>query len=186
MLTASTPPYPTKHTGPAIVLGSAASAAADYAAASAAYPGAELIVCNWMIRSFAEADHWVSAEPEFFDSGEARAIQTTAVKHAARNRRYAGDYPGADYVWSDVRPFGNTGLVAALIARWGLGFSPVILAGVPVDASGYHPGYEAGRLIDQTFARTVLQPVWTWAHRKGMLDGVLSMGGWTAELLGKA
>lgn len=86
---------------------------------------------------------------------------------------------GVDRVWPEFKA-GDSSLLAARIAL-ALGCARVILAGVPLDASGrIHDDPAAGAPFDYGH---LYRPVWE-ATRAELAGRVVSMSGFTRELLG--
>jgi hypothetical protein len=189
MLTLATPRYPARHRGPAIVLGSAASAMADLDRALDIHPTAAVMALNFMYRRWPVADHIASADVSFFNRpevyGDLPYMASYPIKHAACSLRYPKPAaPGADYLWRGMKD-GSSGLFGARIARI-LYDGPVVLAGVPMDRSGYVEGYKPGCHVEGHPGHDLdtMRAAWVASRDRGELAGVTSLGGWTAELLG--
>lgn len=178
----ATPPYPMKHDGPAIVVGSAASAFEDLTRATALFPTAPLFVCNHMWRWFAACEHIVTMQAVFFQNARVQhRLTSRAVRHVIVDRSIDPETPDAHHVWRGVKA-GSTGLGAAWVAR-AVGHKPVVLAGVRVDDSGYVHGYRALEFVRGNWGM-IDHVRAAWHKHRDKLDGIYSMSGWTKELLG--
>lgn len=156
-------------------------------AARAIHPAADVVACNWMALRAPGCRHVVSSHPSFFEKLGA----VTAARHLALDPSNHEDYgpslPGV-HIWRGLKA-GSTGLAAARIARR-IGYFPVLLCGVPIDDAPYlagycptHPDWRFGGDAGADIAR--YRQAWLQVEATGELDGVLSMSGWTAELLGR-
>lgn len=90
------------------------------------------------------------------------------------------DAPGVDVCWSaPIDWHGSSGLYAVWVALQ-LGFTNILLAGIPIDASPHYYGEDAPAL-----GRFLPHYREGWLNAQKDLDGrVRSMSGWTKELLG--
>lgn len=169
----------------AVIVGRAAAALEEYAAACAMCTFDEVMVIGEMGVHFPDRiDHWVSFHVEVFD--------TWAQRRANKGFAPAGCFWGAIYKGKRLgekttksRPLqyvpcigGSSGFVAVCAALDELHVDRVVLAGVPMTREGAHHGdARPWREADQYWA--------TWvANMDKMRDRVRSMSGRTRDALG--
>jgi hypothetical protein len=194
--------YTQKHGGCAIVCGSAPSLHEDLAKAKKLRPGATVLGANYTAQLVPEIEHiWTlhNAEAHIIK----RRIGRKVYVHT-RPRKYSNGgglwlvptpdeaWNEVDYVWKSLHwVTGSSGPSAALWAKHGLGFDEVIMAGIQLstDAQHYVPGYMDTKKADKTlFAEE--HNILHWqacmiSHRdQGKYEGIYSMSGFTAGLLG--
>lgn len=127
-----------------IVVGSAPCAHEDYAKAKAAYPDAETLLVNGACTMIREAEHMLcghTAKSEEFAKARRAAFPDNPIRvHAAwtmPGRPPKSDFPSV----TDWQPhsISTRASSAGKAARLGLmlGFDMVVLAGCPMDGSGY-------------------------------------------------
>lgn len=104
--------------------------------------------------------------------------------HAARPSRDP-QVMNCDYIWDILgcARAGTSSLFAVAVGL-GLGYTRIILAGVPLDDKGhfYDPPYI---LMPKQFASTSVRNQWETAKQFWFQDRVRSLSGWTRELLGE-
>lgn len=182
------PPYPHRHAGPVLVCGNGHGLLDDLRRAWELFPKAPIIAVNGSARlvkaSFLFTQHpllyprWIKAQ---------RQMHKGFTTHAAGNahiKTKIGIVPAYDYVdywWEGVASGGTSGWGARRLATY-LGFSKVILCGVPLDPVPYADGRPA-RHFQRTgllqHYRDQIKADIAWHH------GVFSMSGWTRELFGE-
>lgn len=92
--------------------------------------------------------------------------------------------PGIDRVWPKVYRIGDSGLLAARIAV-ALGFARVVLAGVPMDERGHFYEDPGGATPPAPSAFKFGRHRKAWeTYRAELVGRVVSMSGWTRQLLG--
>jgi hypothetical protein len=105
----------------------------------------------------------------------------------------AGNEHDIDYIWPELRwVHGSSGFAAGLWAHHGMGFSEVILCGVPLDPGGYAPEVAAWKKQQgdngQSFVDTCNLMRWREGIMKYVEDGrasmIRSMSGWTRQVCG--
>jgi hypothetical protein len=188
--------YAERHEGAALVVGYAPSVHEDVAAARRLRPTAPLLGVKYAAVLFQEIEHVWTQHIEQADDIRARAGRRIFIH--SRGRLYQGrrfqnvDESDVDYLWPGLRwTAGGSGIVGALWARHGMGFSEVILCGCPLEPGGYAPEIqqfktpqgESGSFVDA-------RPLERWREsvrrfvRDGRAAGITSMSGWTREALG--
>lgn len=194
--------YTQKHGGCAIVCGSAPSLHEDLAKAKELRPGATIVGANYTAQLVPEIEHiWT------LHNAEAKKIKDKVGRKIyihTRPRQYSNGgglwlvptpdeaWNEVDYVWKSLHwVTGSSGPSAALWAKHGLGFDEVIMAGIQLSTSSqyYVPGYLDPKKADRTlFAEEHNILHWqacVLAHyEQGKYQGIYSMSGFTAGLLG--
>jgi hypothetical protein len=105
----------------------------------------------------------------------------------------AGNERDIDFVWPELRwVHGSSGFAAGLWAHHGMGFSEVILCGIPLEPGGYTPEIADWKKQQgdngASFVDTYALMRWREGIMKYVEDGrasmIRSMSGWTASVLG--
>ena len=179
----SSPPYPLRHEGPALVVGNAFCMADDLAAARAIFGDVPVIAVNGAAREvkafalfsahvsrFMEYGYeWIGHQRNLFGPG--------FTVHGARERP---NMPWINYWWGAMPGGGGSAWGARKVAAF-MGFNPVILCGCPLVPgcyAGFRPGMAmADPAVVEPYRREVEADV-DW-H-----DGAYSMSGATREILG--
>lgn len=187
----SYPEYTERHEGPVIVMGGGPDA----------FASADEVRHNLgrAVPVIAVAGMCVKTENIFTVTGHHEILQNVpgAEKHSIHvypsdQRRPPKNFDGIEHVWhGPMMMLGTSSLPAAMIAK-AVGFSPVILCGVPLTKVGYVDGYKGSIICDSEFdtkkqLRATLETrhaTWKAFHERGELEGVYSMSGFTRNLLG--
>lgn len=175
----SSPPYLFSHSGPVLVCGNAYNLHDDLAKAPKGLP---IIAVNGASGEV-KADFLYTKHPmRFVERG---------YEWIVRQRRFHEDFtvhgskfhermPHVQYWWEAARGGGGSGWGARKLATL-LGFNIVILCGMPLDPGGYAGG-RLSKLMNKPDVidgyRREIEEDTEW-HEK-----VVSMSGWTADLLG--
>ena len=166
--------------GIAVVLGGAAGAWEELAAASRIAPVRHIFAVNDAAMHYpGHLDAFVTLHPEKL-SGWLGARRTAGLPEPGAVIAHRMDThvtEAVEYKWPEQQSSGSSGLFATKIAleRTAL---PVVLCGVPMDAARAHFfNDQPWTDVDQFRA--------AWEQVKGRLARVRSMSGWTAELLGR-
>lgn len=167
----------------ALVIGSAASMAADLDAAESllAVQRRVTVAVNRAGETYAgRLDHWVTLHPDRLPQWRrARADLTNQTPISWTAARRDGDAQ-ADRVVEDIDTTGSSGLFAVRLSLAYLGASRVILAGMPIDDS---PHFYEGHLVGPSYIP--YRPAWAAAARDEFQGRVRSFSGWTRRFLGK-
>ncbi len=193
-----TPEYPHTHTGPAFVVGTAPCVTDDLAQARQLYPNAAAIGVNEGV-AVTQCDHLFSLHSERLRQWRELAERQwgrVPIVHAANRKRADNIEPSAkaaiDYWWHGVHSGGSSGWSAVRLAH-GLGYSPIILCGCPmnggdgyaVDKTGPPACHQIGEVsADHSMNRRYRSKV-AEAVAEGEGKGVYSLSGFTRELLGE-
>ena len=179
----SYPPYPLTYIGPVLVCGNAWCLLEDIRAAR------QIMRLEYapVIGVNGSSAH---VRMQFLFSRHPQHLKKWRDKQATRGHEFtvhcggdAGDaprFPWVDYWWKDVGGQGTSTWSARKLARH-LGFSEVILCGMPLEPGGY-----CRNPMTKHFRQ---QPKIDW-YREGVKkdeawhDGVCSMSGWTREFFG--
>jgi hypothetical protein len=188
--------YQGRHEGAALVVGYAPSVRADVAAARALRPAAVLLGVKYAAVLYQEIEHVWTQHIE--QAADIRARAGRRIFIHSRGRLYQGrryqrvNESDVDYLWPQLRwAAGGSGIVAALWARHGMGFSEAILCGCPLEPGGYvediqcfkQPRGAEGSFVDP-------RPLERWRASvrefvsNGRAAGITSMSGWTRATLG--
>jgi hypothetical protein len=189
----SSPAYPHKKQGVVLVVGGATCAVDDQERARVLCPVPfDVIAVNgaWpMIIRKPQAFAVVTCDSEAIKAqypGHLELHQYSPIGEKSTH---------ADYCWTGGGGLqaGSSSLCAAIVAR-SMGYSTIILCGVPLTRSGYHPKYawsselsEFKESSSKKINGTLLSRHSNWAtHQKaGNLTGIYSMSGHTRDLLGE-
>lgn len=182
----SSPPYPLKHSGPVLVCGNAWCLKEDLTAARAIPRLAEAptIGVNGSSRNIRldflftqlhqdKLPGWIKYQKAWFHSA--------FTVHSNGDGAEAQKYPWVDYWWSGVAGRGTSTWAARKFAVY-LGFTEIVLCGMPLSLGGY-----CGRELN---ARHFLHEPSLEFYREGVLEdkkwhvGCASMSGWTRTILG--
>lgn len=184
----SLPPYPTRHTGTALVCGFAPSLWGDLERARELRPDAKIIAVNraaTAIEAFAvfslhhgkdKLGIWAQAQREKFNA-QAEVHAHGSLDNLEKKR---GCYPYVDYWWPDARGTGTSSWAAAKLAAL-MGFEERILCGVLIERAPY---------ADATFCRDFRRQPVLKLYRdyiKNDTDwhrGVSAMSGWPRKFFG--
>lgn len=164
----------------AVVLGGATSVWSDLAAARKLLRGRKVLIvaANFAgIRYKGPIDAWVTLHPEEL----AGWIEQRAAKDLPGAYRAFVHDNGRNRDWEQVkyRWYGSSGLYGAQIALDQLGAAGVILCGVPMETTGNHI-----ETPDKPWPEVDLyRPAFLKVAELGL--PIRSMGGWTAETLGR-
>jgi hypothetical protein len=162
----------------AFVLGGANTLHADYDAALALHAPDAIIAANHAAKDYpGNVDHFVTLHPELLGGWIAERADNglpEALNYWTSNKKnLPADIPFKQVVSWD----GSSGLLGVTVAMH-LGYTRVILCGVPLDKAAAHYNY-AGDWMDAPRYRAA------WVkHRPDMRKNVRSMSGWTQRLLG--
>lgn len=162
--------------GPVRIVGSARCTWDDLTAAP--FPSSPLIAVNWTGIFLREAMHWASLHREICQP--ILAARDAFTKPTGSDRILTHGWkkaaPGVDYVWfGDVAP-DFSGCFATMLALT-LGYSPIVLCGIPMDHSGhyYDPHDRPAKDLSPT------NDSW-YALAREHADEIFSMSGWTKQL----
>lgn len=176
------PPYPLHRSGPVIVCGNAYCLADDLVRATSKFPDCPIIVVNGAsasVRGFAlfschaiKIPKWITLQNKLHDDFE---VHSTGIKPSLRH-----SYPYVDYWWK-IKGGGTSTWCARKMAAC-MGFSPIILCGMPLEIGGYSDGgiardFRRPRTIDHYRGQILHDTDW---HRD-----VYSMSGWTRKQFGE-
>jgi hypothetical protein len=166
---------------PALVIGSAPCLYSDLATLGSGTRDAIIFAVNDLVGLFPDIiHHGVSHHPEKLVLWAAlRAHPTGHPKGEARITTHASKvHTGIDRAWPQYHSGGSSSLLAVRIAL-ALGHQRVIVAGVPLDGSGYLWGERAAGHYDYTKYRK------DWMRAADDLRGrVTAPSGYLCELLG--
>lgn len=176
----STPLYRVEHSGTVLVCGNAFCLSDDLERSRSFFPDAPIIAVNgasWEVKAFA----LFSQHPErFVQFGHEwirrqRKFHNDFTVHAFGKGKLAY----VDYWWS-IKRGGGSAWGARKVAHY-MGFDTVILCGCPLEVGNY-VNYRPGELMTH---QVVINDLRRGIERDVVWhEGVLSMSGWTAELLG--
>lgn len=179
----SSPSYPHRHSGPAIVAGNAWCLDDDIKAARVIVGDAPVIAVNGAAREV-KAIALFSYHPQrFIERGcewirhQRRLFGDGFTVHASRHET---GMPYVDHWWEDARGGGSSAWGARKLA-WLMGFDPVILVGCPM-LPGNYAGDRPG--MNMTRPEIVSQYASEIASDVDWLEGAFSMSGATREILG--
>lgn len=105
----------------------------------------------------------------------------------------AGREQDVDFVWPSLHwVHGSSGFAAALWAHHGMGYSEIILCGVPLEPGGYTPDMLPIKRPQGDYGQSFVDTHALMRWREGIMgyvrDGraamIRSMSGWTREVLG--
>lgn len=182
----SQPPYPYQHSGPVLVCGNAWCLKQDLAEARkiqrlAAVPvigvngTARNISLDFLVTQLHQDKlrKWRQYQEAWFHKD--------FTTHSNGDGSAAAEYPWVDYWWTDIAGQGTSTWAARKLAVY-LGFTEVVLCGMPLSLGGYCGGDLNPRHFEH-------QPSLDF-YRQGVLkdiewhEEVSSMSGWTRELFG--
>lgn len=184
------PDYPRRHSGTVVIAGFANTLQDDLDRVAAARPGLPIIAVNKAaehIKAFAvysfhfERDKmglWAPEQRKRFGDGF-KVFGPGKKDWLAHNQR---NYPYIDHWAPSTASKGSSGWCAVRLAKL-LGFTEVILCGIPIEGRRYADKtqaryWQAGDTSAvKTFRKAILED--TQYH-----TGTFSMSGWTRELLG--
>jgi hypothetical protein len=167
--------------GPLLVMGGAACVRDDLLALDVTWTGARMAVNDIGAHYHGTIDHWVTLHPEYM-----AGWHRYRMGHNYGNRGHVythSDKPadGIQFVWSMANLGGSSGLFACFVGLL-LGYSPIVLAGVPCDSQPHYfdplPTYR-GSLDDPA-----TETVWCWARDTVFAGRVKSLSGRTRAWLG--
>lgn len=169
--------------GQLLVCGGGPSLLDDFKMARRLYPDSRIMAVNYAARVLGRADMVFTAEPL---QAERMRFKDKPLHVLPTKGEPAPET--ADHVWQThpIVPAMSSGGAAALAGK-AMGFGPVVLCGIGVEANGhvegytgYAPGPEDGEWGKEVGWR---QAVWLAFHESGLLQGVVSMSGYTRRLL---
>ncbi len=181
----SLPPYSFPHSGPCLVAGNARCLPDDLKRAQEIFPDAPIIAVNGASREVL-AFALYSRHPERFVARGFEWIKWQFKLHDeftvhGCNKEKSGDLPYVDYWWIDSGGGGGSAWGARKLG-WLMGFDLVILCGCPLEPGPYVGGHGLGGVMTrQEICATMFQEI---QEDAGWHEGVSSMSGRTAELLG--
>lgn len=129
-----------------------------------------VIVTHWCSLHHDQLKHWVGLRSLMYPDNA--GIITHSITRAE----------GVDHVWAPENGGGGcSGLFAAMVGLW-LGYSRVILCGVPEDGNGhfYDPPRSAG-----TYSNIGAESAWRYAADRIFQGRVKSLSGLTRTILGE-
>ena len=185
---ASAPPYLYKHSGPVLVCGSAWCLADDFERARSLFPHAGVIAVNGAAEHV-PADHLYSQHPlkmprwrtaQYRRFGLKPPTHGAGSSHLKTKLGWRPPLDEVDYWWGGVASKGSSGWGARRLAA-ALGYSLVILCGMPMDPGPYQGGMVSKLNQHQDVMDHYRQHI---MGDTAMHDGVWSMSGWTRDLLG--
>lgn len=172
----------------ALVLGGASTVWADVDAALDLTEADGVVACNDIGAVWpGDLDAWVTLHPEKMlvwtrqrtASGHSRCDRIISHVDRRPSRVFASITETVEFRFKGQTASGSSGLFALKVALVDLGFDRAILCGVPLEAADKH-FFDAAEWRGAT------------AHRQGwrealpeIADRARSMGGWTANLLGR-
>ena len=189
----------------AIAVGSAPSLHADLAAARALYPDAEIMLINGACAAIEDAQHVLAGhtdKAEEFARAREEAFpfalpwRLHATQRIGSNPIRPEDYPSVTDWWPADCTSGATSAGKAALILLKMDFTLVVLAGCPLDGSGYFVGESAGipqlRSCQRVGDPTKQQAATIRRYKKRMAElaettfkgRVFSMSGYTREVLG--
>ena len=179
----ASPLYPFKHSGPVIVAGNARCMHEDISRAREIYGDIPIIAVNGASREI-KAQFLYSKHPERFVERGGYWIarqQAFHLKFEVHGSAYHENMPFVHYWWEAARGGGGSGWGGRKLATC-LGFDKVILCGIPLVPGGYVRGIS--KLMNRQDVidvfRHEIEADTSW-H-----EGVISMSGWTKDLLSPA
>lgn len=190
------PAYPHEHAGTAIVLGSAACAPDDLNHARILRPTATIIAVNDAAK-YLPVEHVYSLHVEQLEGWARYQLEhfgRRALVHASERvnkRQDRSDFPWVDYWWVGTH-CGATSAWAAMRMAKLMGFDEVVLAGCPLIGEGGYCVTPTPNDETKSVGRVDADDPMVQRYRRRMAEyveegegaGVLSMSGWTRELLG--
>lgn len=166
--------------GPLLVLGGGRSMWDDYAQVRP-WKGEIMCVNDSGMHLHDRVRHWVTLHPEYlpgwvaYRAGHLYGQGVPATTHSNKHK------PGVDKAWPVDNVGGTSGLFACYVGLM-LGYSEIVLAGVPMDNSGHYfdpPWYRSD------FDDKAIRSVWKQAKTHYFAGRVRSLSGFTRELLGE-
>lgn len=185
----SAPAYPHKRTGTVLVCGFGPTLYGDLARVGKLRPGAPKIAVNnasTALKALAIfSQHYDSNKLGVWAKQQHKNFGPECEVHAPgpidRYDRNKAIYPYVNYFWPQAKGTGTSAWAAAKLARM-MGFTEIILCGVPLERGGY---------ADNTFARDFRHPHILKIYRDYIKkdtawhEGVRSMSGWTKRFFGE-
>ena len=183
----SSPPYPYKHSGTCVVLGSGWTADDDLERARKLRPGAYLIGVNRSVQNY-KCDMMVSLDRQGAKEWQAEHQKKFGLiqihSRMLKQRSVISAEPWINYWWYNYDPGGTSSWLAVKIAH-AIGFQEIVLCGVPLEKGPSLPDdrwsdwSERSQLITiDTFRSAVLRD--HYLHSK-----IKSMSGWTKKVFGE-
>lgn len=168
------------HSGPLRIVGSARCVWDDLQRAP--FPEAPIMALNWTGIFLRDAVHWASLHREICAPIVAArdAFNRPVRAQPMHAHTWKKNAPGVDTVWFGDVPPDFTGCFAVMLALT-LGYSPIVLCGVPMDSSGHY--YDA--LDAQHKALGPTNDSW-YALAREHAHELYSMSGWTRALFDAA
>lgn len=171
--------------GPLAILGGGRSAWDDYAKlrgseVTSRWGGEVMAVNDIGAHVHDVVRHWVTLHPGYFP-GWRKYREGHCFGHGQLATHHAHKHcDGVDVAWPMDNLGGASGLFACFIGLM-LGYSRIVLAGIPMDNAGHYfdPSWQGTDLADST-SRTV----WRQANERWFQGRVKSLSGWTRDVLG--
>ncbi len=190
------PEYPTKHSGVALVVGSGPDALKEvHLAKSRLLAPPYIVAVNGMVSRVACQAMVTSSEAKlgrYLKALPAGRQKPIIHLYPSDQREVPHKVAGVDFFWSGPPAASGTSSLCAVMVIKAIGFSGIILCGIPLAKTGYIEGYIGGRYSEfmtsgKTMNGTVRQRHLTWGrfYKAGRLEDVTSFGGFTRELLGE-
>ena len=192
----ATPPYPRRHKGTLLIVGSAPNLMDDLAAASHYRPSAHVMAIN-EAAGVVKAHFIASQHPDvmlrFAGLQEAKFGRHGFTTHSGfdTHGQDPRQYPAVNYWWPRIQCGATSAWAGVRIARM-MGFDEVILCGCPMNGGdGYFMPTLAGSTAQPRFGflgpekslvKSFKENLAAYARSEG--DGVYSMSGYTGEVLG--
>jgi hypothetical protein len=127
--------------------------------------------------------HWVSIHGEYFKywfTWRREQMKHEEPQTHSTDRKPSRESPYVKNIWPFVNSGGTSGLCAIYVAL-GLGYSKVILCGLPLDASGH---FYTSPYRKHAFGNRSQEKCWENSRDLYFKDRVRSMSGKTKEIIG--
>ncbi len=191
----ASPEYPSKHTGVALVVGSAPDAYRELALAKERLPVTPYLIAVNFMAGRIECQAMVTCEREAIEKIKFHCPRPILHVYPSDQRKVANAAPpGVDHLWHGPSVCSGTASLAAVMVAKAIGFEEIILCGVPLEKIGYVQGYPSHGCSEwnnregaksMNGSRTQRRETWNRCFKAGMLEGVTSFSGFTRELLGE-
>ena len=125
--------------------------------------------------------HWVTLHPEYmpgwmtYRKGHLYGSGDSPMTHSQKLK------PGVDVHWQIQNVGGTSGLFACFVGLM-LGYTSIVIAGVPISNDGH---YFDPPWVRTDFADIATKNTWRWARDNVFLGRVKSLSGLTREWLGE-
>lgn len=179
----SPPAIAGNYSGNLLIMGGGRSVWDDLARYDQHHAGDRMAVNDIGSHYHGEILHWVSLHEEYFAGWvyyRMRHLYGGGSHVHTHGNRQVGDYP--ETVWDIENIGGLSGLFACFVG-FALGYSRIVLAGIPNDNSGnyFHPPWVATTYGDDSS----IFNVWQWANAEVFKGRVTALSGRTARWLGE-